>query len=338
METQIRIAKIFNNDYPNLLDKVNLSSKDIEEQVAALEYKIYHYRDREAELNCPIFVHPFYDIIEYVGNIPSQETFWAVYLISQKDSGFNFSEKGEAYKKGLHARITSRAYPSLIREFHFAVMLKETLYPKEYIVFYNAILDFDNGIDVLVYNIKEKRYLSICLFVSSRYSEMQLIRKKNKRDSNIDHIEVRKSLEQSQEGIQLYTKEDLMKVVRLIYQIFGTCRDNKSISSLITKRPYFKLFNEGLSVQEIADRNNIKTASVYKHLIKKVEEGKVDYHRLMNDPDFKMSEKRFNMLKDYLHDKDMTLLKPIMQGANFQVDYWELELLRAYMRMTSSPI
>lgn len=222
METEIRTAKIFNEEFPNLLDRVNLSSKDIEEQVASLEYKIYPHRDREAEKDCPLFVDPFYDIIEHVGNIPSQEAFWTVYILAQKGSGFNFLGKREAYRKGLHARITSRTYPSLIREFHFAVMLKETLDPKEYVVFYNTVLDYHNGIDVLVYNIKKKRYSSICLYISGRYSEMQLVRKKNKRDSSIDHIEVLKNIDRAQEGIQLYTREDLMKIVRLLHQIFDT--------------------------------------------------------------------------------------------------------------------
>lgn len=95
------------------------------------------------------------------------------------------------------------------------------------------------------------------------------------------------------------------------------------------RRPYLELYNEGLSISEIAKYNRVKMATVHRHLVQNLAEGKVDRKRLMGEYRFKMSDNRFNQIMAYIQDKDLSFLKPLVTDAPFTLEYWEVGLVRS---------
>lgn len=226
MEKPMATVKIFDKKYPNLFAKVSLTSEEIEKQVKTIKYA--NYTDRSAEGRSPYpFVYAFYHIIKRFKNIPYQEAFWRGYLFDLKRNGINIDDKSEAYQKGLKARVVSRAFPSLIREFHFATLIKECLDPQRYTVFYNEDLDLEKGIDILVYNTESNQFLAICILQKTKISEKELKRKRKKRDRRIQYLEFQKDINKSTKGIQLYCKEDALKLIDDIDEFFGLKEDIK---------------------------------------------------------------------------------------------------------------
>ena len=109
------------------------------------------------------------------------------------------------------------------------------------------------------------------------------------------------------------------------------CKDklaNKAVvSSKPVKKTYLDYFNEGLSAEEIAMAKNVKVRTVYENLLKYAEEGSLDHRSLMD-------KKRFDMIREYLQDKDLSFLTPLVDNAPFAVEYWEVKLVRSYMSVS----
>ena len=91
------------------------------------------------------------------------------------------------------------------------------------------------------------------------------------------------------------------------------------------RMPYLALFNDGLSIEEIAVKNDVREATVYENLLKSIAEGKLDYHRLMSDD-------RLHMIQNYLNQKECQYLRQLKDEAPFNLDYWEIKLAQYLMK------
>lgn len=176
------------SEFDNLLEKVNFTSKDIEEKIKNFKLNFIQYRnpDVEHKIQFPMFLTCFYDNILQTQQVLDQRGFAVTYVKSNLEwlRKQNFSKE---IKQGLIARIF-RTYPSLIRDLHFSLMLKEKNEYKN--VLYNMKLDTVHGIDVIL-EYKNKLF-GISLFTNTRnaneFRNNKL--KRHVRFDNINYIEL----------------------------------------------------------------------------------------------------------------------------------------------------
>jgi len=141
--------KIYNQDlYPNLLDKINLTSLEIVEQTKSFKLVFSRIKDKRVEwgMQLPMFVPAFYDFIIQNGKVPSQVDFYNHYIMSNSD----FFHSG-TFDKSLFPAIMARAYrtyPSLVRDVCFNKYVQEHI--SGYSVVYNIDLDVSEGIDLML--------------------------------------------------------------------------------------------------------------------------------------------------------------------------------------------
>lgn len=135
-------------DYENLLDNIRFSAENIEKQISSYSLRFIQYRNQEVEfgIRFPMFLPCFYKYVIEKQVIPNQEQYGEIY-IRENFSFFRFKNYSDDVIKGLKARLF-RTYPSLVRDLHFCLMLKDS---KKYNkVLYNTELDIQEGIDVLI--------------------------------------------------------------------------------------------------------------------------------------------------------------------------------------------
>src|SRR5579859_1580099 len=149
-------------NYQNTLDKIELKSGDVEE--FAKNAKLIFFPENNVKIErytkLPKFVPAFYMWVVNNKTVPTQEQFWQKYLSKNKKY---FDEKqfdGDSFL-AIRARAY-RAYPSFVRDLHFALFLKEKIGADK--VVYSAKLDIDYGIDVLL---KLKYNHSVSLFANT---------------------------------------------------------------------------------------------------------------------------------------------------------------------------
>ncbi len=152
----------------NLFDSVTFSSADIEAQIRVFNLSFDQTRNDRVEwkLKLPMFVPPFYDYIKSRGSIPSQDDYWLFYVSENKDYLVSLNLSREE-KIGLRARVY-RTYPSLVRDFHFGLYLKENNF--FCFVFYNEILDIEYGIDLVIEN-EERTLIGLNLFTQTQAAQ-----------------------------------------------------------------------------------------------------------------------------------------------------------------------
>jgi ATP-dependent DNA helicase RecQ len=92
-----------------------------------------------------------------------------------------------------------------------------------------------------------------------------------------------------------------------------------------TQRITLGLFNEGLSIAEIAARRNIHPRTVMDHLAKLVQEGEAI------DPDRLIAPERFQVIANAIRQIGGTALKPIKEFLGDDYDYAEIHLVRAFI-------
>ena len=134
----------------NLFNSVTVTSAGIEAQICKFSLTFSQTRNGKTEwrLKLPVFTRSFHKYIKAKNSVPSQNDYWIFYTCENKEylSGLNLSQEE---KTGVKARVF-RAYPSLVRDFHFGLYIKEKNIFKT--VFYNEILDIEYGIDLVVEN------------------------------------------------------------------------------------------------------------------------------------------------------------------------------------------
>ena len=162
----------------NELELVELSYKDIEEQLSQNEYEIIPIYDNRIEsMSLPLFAQAFWCYVTYNNKIPSLKEFIDYYLEVNSDKT-KIKRLDSIQTSGLHGRL-SRSYPSLTRDIHFAKLLDDKL---DLDILYNLKLDIEKGIDVLI----DGRY-GFHLFYDSKRSN-NFRKKKITRHDDLDEI------------------------------------------------------------------------------------------------------------------------------------------------------
>lgn len=149
--------------YQNFMDKINLSCKTIEDQIAPMKLTFFVQKDNEIEWKTmpPMFIDSFYKFVAHYNRIPPQTEFWNFYCHENKD---NFTDKLKKSLRALQARAF-RAYPSFVRDIHFYYVLAESnLFDR---VFYHPEVDVKYGIDFVVRH-KEKNFGVNCYIDTPR--------------------------------------------------------------------------------------------------------------------------------------------------------------------------
>lgn len=139
--------------YPNLLDRIDLTSRDVEEQIVNYDIEFFDIRNRDVEcgIEFPLFVPPFYDYVLKNNKIPTPEQNFKYYLKENKGffSGYNVSD---SIITALYARVM-RTYPLLIRDLHFSLMCNE----------FEG--DVDRGIDMMF--VKNEKFYGVGLYTKT---------------------------------------------------------------------------------------------------------------------------------------------------------------------------
>lgn len=142
--------KIYNaQDYPNLLEFVNLTSEQIKEQIITFRLTFIQVRNKFVEwgVQLPMFVNAFYDYVIQYQAIPNQNDFWEHYRIFNAEY-FNHVNFDDETMYGVKARCF-RTYPSLVRDIFFNKYVSEQLQGKATVV-YSIDLDVREGIDMMI--------------------------------------------------------------------------------------------------------------------------------------------------------------------------------------------
>ena len=87
-----------------------------------------------------------------------------------------------------------------------------------------------------------------------------------------------------------------------------------------TKLVSFELFKQGLSVDEIAKERGLVFSTVFNHLL----------HFVLNkelEPEALIEKERFQEIKEFLKDKDLSSLTELVEAGNGKYDYSELRLV-----------
>ena len=155
---------IFNNqDYPNLLPQIHLSSNQIKELVANYNLSFSQERNNfvEWKMKLPMFVDSFYDFIVSKQSIPNQNESFDYYLKFNKSFFENLNRPD--LESGIKARH-HRTYPSLVRDVYFNKYIEEKLGTKCQII-YNTKLDIVEGIDLMI--VTKRNNYGICFFTKT---------------------------------------------------------------------------------------------------------------------------------------------------------------------------
>lgn len=172
------------DDYKNFLDQLeDMNYEDVEKDIEGMKLNFDNYRNPfiEWKLSIPIFLKSFYRFVLYKKRIPTQEEFYKLYSEDNKD-WYNKLRLSENSIRGLKSRVF-RTHPSLVRDLHFSLFLKEKL--KDCDVIYNINLDMKHGIDILLNN--GVNLFGLNLFTKTKNSLKARKLKKNRHES-IDNV------------------------------------------------------------------------------------------------------------------------------------------------------
>lgn len=197
--------------YPNLLDEVKLSYIDVEDQISDIGLFFDPHIDDEVEdgLPLPPFINTFYEYVLKNQKLPKQYEWFLYYMENQKVKELINTE---SRKKGLMSRMF-RVYPSLVRDIHFSLYLKDK--SKNCNVVYNIELDGEVGIDVLI-EYKGNMY-GINLYTDTKrakyYRQKKYSRHENVTNVKTIDIPVKFTKENKLGDFYLYGK-DQMEVIK----------------------------------------------------------------------------------------------------------------------------
>ena len=205
-------------------------TKSLDLTVASLEETLQHYkysgenrlRDPAVEdLVLPPITLIFYSCIYKTGFLPSDSELVEEYLNQKEFFSYVPESKVEVTYSGkctvvsldgLVGRIL-RTYPSLVRDFHFYLMARESnLFSA---VRYSVTDDYGKGVDIKVqYNDK---WYNVGLCLSSKRSLFYKAKKAFRhRPTDIIHIELQQSEANMVGDYMLYTKKHLEQIIQRV--------------------------------------------------------------------------------------------------------------------------
>jgi hypothetical protein len=155
-----------------------MSAHDIESQIQAQSLSFLDIRQDEAEhARLPMFADAFADYVEASGKMPTQLDFVLYYF--QKNSKL----VAPYHPKSVEARVR-RAYPSLVRDYHFAALLSDAGLGNGY----DRKTDVLMGVDHVVHYLGGTYYLHC--FVATHGGHMWRDKKNNRHQMHGAHIDV----------------------------------------------------------------------------------------------------------------------------------------------------
>lgn len=138
------------NEYGNYLNHVQfLDTQKIKDIIEPYTLEFIDIRDKQVEfgISFPLFIDPFYNYILENKTIPTQEDYFVHYITENEEYFYDRIKYSNNTILGLKARVY-RTYPSLVRDIHFSLYLKENM-PNNNVIF-NITLDSSEGIDILL--------------------------------------------------------------------------------------------------------------------------------------------------------------------------------------------
>lgn len=208
----------FSNDQVYMLRDFRLTVEECQNQISKISYETFydHYRnfcdEKHVEnTNLPYAVFPFYAFVFKHNAIPHPSEFLDEYFILY-DESFDVIDKEKIKYNGLVldkraviARVL-RAYPSIIRDFHFYIMLSnEKCFDR---VKYSCVSDIE-GIDLIVAHDNRKYHLA--LYLGTRRAKAFKIIKNFFRHKKVREIEMPLAIDKAYRcgDIYLYTKDNM---------------------------------------------------------------------------------------------------------------------------------
>lgn len=212
--------KILNvNSYPNLLDNLRLTSSEVCKIIESYNLSFPQVRNDKAEwkIAFPMFLTPFYKYVYNNNGVLKQDEFYN-YYISENKAYFDAISFEPEILEGLKARIY-RTYPSLVRDLHFSLFVKENI--KEAQIVYNRKLDVEEGIDLLI-KLKDILY-AINLFTDTTRAHIGREKKvfRHTPFENVKYVELPVNFKGSLKcgNFFLYGDAELNLIKKIIYQL-----------------------------------------------------------------------------------------------------------------------
>lgn len=220
----IKDIKFLNNEAYMLKD-LSLSLHECEEQMRKIDYDGFydayrHCKDENGveKTQFPSIIYSFYSIVFNSNRIPEpRELLEAYYILNSKELSVKEGiviYKNRSFKKAdLDARIL-RTYPSLIRDYHFYLMLVETACFDK--VIYSCKNDV-NGIDITIVH-NDKKYVLSLFVKTSRSTHYKAIKNTYRHDYDENEIQLPLDLMNANKcgDFFVYDKQHLRKVQEAI--------------------------------------------------------------------------------------------------------------------------
>lgn len=141
----------------NILDNIDFTSTDLEKELAHYPLEIpknNKVQNAVENTRFPAFAVAFYDLLIKKQHVPTQKELFDYYLSYNGDESVKIASQVLSIKdmsvehtEALRTRIYKRAYPSLIRDVHCGLLVREnTLYS----VFSSIEYDVGKGIDLVL--------------------------------------------------------------------------------------------------------------------------------------------------------------------------------------------
>ena len=207
--------------------ELTITSKDIESALIHFTYKGENkLRDEEVEkTKLPPMTYVLYSYIFKYNMIPSPDTFIKEYLnqsyfnpVSLVQVEMNYGNTVKVLdREGIEYHVL-RAYPSLIRDFHFYLLAYES--KKFRTVYYSFKEDYYNGIDIFIQF--HFNWYQIALLQKSKNSLYYKDKKKNRHNgtnANVIYVELDKYESKKCGDFYLYTPNHISIVYNTIIQM-----------------------------------------------------------------------------------------------------------------------
>lgn len=205
-------------DFPNLLDHLNLTSTELSEIIQNYTLTFSQIRNEKVEWGTkfPMFLTPFYKYVYLNNKLLTQNEFYEYYL-SENQTFFSDKNFDSEIIEGLKARIY-RTYPSLIRDLHFNLFVKENI--KEAIIVYNRKLDIEEGIDQLIQY--KNQFYAVNLFTATTRAYIGRDKKVYRHTpfDNVQYIELPVNFKGSVKCGEffLYGQTELNQITQILYR------------------------------------------------------------------------------------------------------------------------
>lgn len=208
------------SNYPNFLEQLTLNANDVCEIIKDYKLSFSQTRNNNVEwgIKFPMFLTPFYKYVSLNNFILNQPNFWE-YYISENASYFDDKKFSNEIIDGLKARVF-RTYPSLVRDLHFSLFVKENV--TDAIVIYNQKLDIEEGVDLLISN--QKRFYAFNMYTNTSRAYVGREKKANRHTpfDNVQYVELPVNFKGSVKCGEffLYGATEFTQITKILKQIW----------------------------------------------------------------------------------------------------------------------